>query len=82
MDSEAGEFDETKNKQLTLTGGETGPIFSSDDKYISFIGNRTGNSDIYIMPATGENDSIAAINITNTVEENEISTGFRIVNSK
>jgi tricorn protease len=40
-------------RQLTTGGHEGGPIFSPDGKWIAFLGEYDGNTDVFVMPAGG-----------------------------
>ena len=52
-----GSFDTATNVTNYNSGNEMGPYWSSDGTRITFISNRDGNNEIYVMDADGSNQT-------------------------
>jgi Tol biopolymer transport system component len=79
MDAKEGENDEESNRRLTLYGNNNFfPVFSPDNNFIAFSSDRAGSMDIYIMPITGETESVQAIKIAGIASDDEFPADWVI----
>jgi len=79
MDAKEGENDEESNRRLTFYGNKNiSPVFSTDNNFIAFSSDRAGSLDIYIMPVTGETESVQAIKLVGTESDDEFPADWVI----
>lgn len=79
MDAKEGENDEESNKRLTFYGNKNiSPVFSPDNNFVAFSSDRAGSLDIYIMPVTGETESVQAIKLVGTTSDDEFPADWVI----